>query len=1657
MVPSIQPTGSPSSTPSLQPTSAPTTQPSRQPTGQPTVTPTSNPSIQPEIQSCIVTTVDMGVDMALDNETSDSYAAVLYALSMSAGLNPEDITIATNDDDESLCGVDISDTGVSRLHRLHRHKSKMELTRSTSQKKRSLLTYQELLSFQENSLEKPYHDESLVINSDIDEIEGQRKLFIQKSSYSHLLDDGFTLPPAGSNSETQNNDGLPFIVLPLSEDASSPTPQPTQNTTAPTVEPTIAPTAEPTPGPTPGPTPDPTVKPTPTPTTASPSAGPTPNPTVVAGAPSANPTPHPISNPTLKPSASPTLAPVVANPTAAPVADPAPVPNPAPAPIPQPASVPSPPSNTALSFSVIGQQTTAEEADGAEDALENSISNAFEGGDFANILIDTAVQNNISSLASADAISAVSAARSVVSVVGEPVKINAPTSFPTSSLPTMNTPTAFPTGTFYPTATQPPTSTPTRSPYLYEEILNDPILLSGAISSVIFVILLGAYIYRKRHAIRKVAIESLEDMELIERKKEIDMKLNVIKQKKQSKISRFLEIQQEHEKRVEEKTKEQKSGHIDNKIHHAQSKPKTKVVKVRDLAKAQGKEVFKSKPVPKGKKGKHKVFATIGENDSCNSAGESEDEISTKFDPREMRRRSFANPNTQRSNGSERSIHPMEFVEETKEDILDEIIEDRITMNTGRSVQSTNSDVVKRMMSTQPLPPSTPPSPPKLKFKNAAFVYLKPHANKPSVRMAVSKLLIEKGFKIAEKGPVWSDTIISNSLFDKQYLSIAKRSMLQKPALMVLSSSAALKFKEKFGLHWHETIANGNIFNALDATEKLEIDFVTLSKLWRKAYSDDRMLRLAKGFHVAYITNEDQDKDKGIYCVNGFYQSMRKSYLQPDSSIYYMVVEWDEDGNADAMSWKTFRSDIIGCSDPSRAPSASVRKLIYQNWKKYGLKCAPDIEANGIHASGSAFEAAIQISNWLSKPVFDEPLFQKFMEANVPHPTSREWMSNPQIKGKSAFDHFEGLGFTECIDKAKELYSYTNKTSRSVSLASRTAQSNIKKSGTLVGSRSVSPTSSVSSASPSSGPRPPPPRPKPPTGPPSSSSMLALGTPLSPSKSSSVAKSLSFGDKGDIIDEKEISPGPPERPTSLYENYLSGISRFFAPKPKKTVLTVDTNFDATYSKSMVMTSTPSGHLDAAIEPHDKPTEFITDTREVNKKLDYKKDDSLSNAAEDISAPRKYHDDAVLNDHHSEGKANQSPLTAFGSPLSSPSKKLQADVSVSRFPNIDADDEYTDREMLEGNEKESVLAKIGESPPSSLFTSEFIQTTEGGEKEIKSDADELKTVNAPNVEPEKKLTAAEKRTLREAKEVEEENMLLEKLAAEKERKRLITEAEARKEQEAIAGRISLRERLAAAANITSDEAGVEKGEEKEEKDKQLLQVMKEQQHLEERVKEKNAIAAKEIMSKMQQGGNSKGDDGDPQVLVDSVKAETEFEKRVRLLKEAAMAKKLAEISAYSSSTEEVTSVVDVKPHDNTIIAKSEVSSAKNVQTIDDTLTIDTSPGVVSSFESTTRSPAHVSQPLSGLANNSAKAISSSDAENPLDRGTDDGISRSFGSDPGLGLQLPVFAGMSATNDDDSSVTSIGTAITATSAVQHHGTVRIKYKKEKKIKSTTVMEL
>jgi hypothetical protein len=136
---------------------------------------------------------------------------------------------------------------------------------------------------------------------------------------------------------------------------------------------------------------------------------------------------------------------------------------------------------------------------------------------------------------------------------------------------------------------------------------------------------------------------------------------------------------------------------------------------------------------------------------------------------------------------------------------------------------------------------------------NSAFVFVKPHANttatqnlvkstlqvcRPSLSWAVDGGLTvpwltfartcspfattqAKGIKITAEGELTGPQIDKDMLIDQHYYAIASKATLLKPKDMPVP---AAKFEEAFGLPWAKALADGLVFNALDACKELGVD-----------------------------------------------------------------------------------------------------------------------------------------------------------------------------------------------------------------------------------------------------------------------------------------------------------------------------------------------------------------------------------------------------------------------------------------------------------------------------------------------------------------------------------------------------------------------------------------------------------------------------------------------------------------------------------------------------------------------------------------------------------------------------------------------------------------------------------------------------------------
>mmetsp|Transcript_63066 Transcript_63066/g.173251 ORF Transcript_63066/g.173251 Transcript_63066/m.173251 type:complete len:357 (+) Transcript_63066:27-1097(+) len=296
----------------------------------------------------------------------------------------------------------------------------------------------------------------------------------------------------------------------------------------------------------------------------------------------------------------------------------------------------------------------------------------------------------------------------------------------------------------------------------------------------------------------------------------------------------------------------------------------------------------------------------------------------------------------------------------------------------------------------------------------SAFVFTKPHANTQAVRDMVAAKFKEVGIEIVSEGEIDGPTVDEKKYIDQHYYAIASKATLLPPSELPVPAD---KFKDKFGEDWSQVLADGRAFNALGACEKLGIDAVQLNELW--VASKDKLVKLGGGFYCCLLEPEGKDP---IYTFNAFFMSMRSKFTAPDASLHYYVVKF----SPSTLSWGDFRGQVLGPTDPGKAPAASLRGMLAADWEKLGLKGAPNTTDNGVHASASPFEGLAERMNWLQVPIAEDVFGKMLLEAGLSEAMIKAWSVDPQVslpgdKKGSIFDNLEDIDLDECIAKCVDI------------------------------------------------------------------------------------------------------------------------------------------------------------------------------------------------------------------------------------------------------------------------------------------------------------------------------------------------------------------------------------------------------------------------------------------------------------------------------------------------------------------------------------------------------------------------------------------------------------------------------------------------------------
>ncbi|CAE7505849.1 unnamed protein product, partial [Symbiodinium pilosum] len=221
---------------------------------------------------------------------------------------------------------------------------------------------------------------------------------------------------------------------------------------------------------------------------------------------------------------------------------------------------------------------------------------------------------------------------------------------------------------------------------------------------------------------------------------------------------------------------------------------------------------------------------------------------------------------------------------------------------------------------------------------------------------------------------------------------------------------------ECFGISWPEALKQDLVCNASEAEERLGWTSQQLGTHWDTLEMGIGKVKFGGGFYCGQL--------HGLFVINGFYMAMRQQYVVPGSSVFWFNVKWPTNGeNGGKLSWKRFREEVVGNTDPGTAKPVSLRGYFYKHWDALGLPGQPHVGENAVHGSASPFEALVEKMNWLDADYGSDPFGSLLSSQGVSEATVNRWRLNPVVKvdgrNTSLFDLVENLDTIACLKKAK--------------------------------------------------------------------------------------------------------------------------------------------------------------------------------------------------------------------------------------------------------------------------------------------------------------------------------------------------------------------------------------------------------------------------------------------------------------------------------------------------------------------------------------------------------------------------------------------------------------------------------------------------------------
>lgn len=297
-------------------------------------------------------------------------------------------------------------------------------------------------------------------------------------------------------------------------------------------------------------------------------------------------------------------------------------------------------------------------------------------------------------------------------------------------------------------------------------------------------------------------------------------------------------------------------------------------------------------------------------------------------------------------------------------------------------------------------------------MKNRALVFIKPHAVTAKTISFVEQFLSQHQIQLSAARRINAKQISKQGIVDRHYFAIARTSVFSKPEGYKLGEGAKSKFADAFGIGWDAAVEKGKILNCVDAQKRLDnISGIELNELWKQA----QQTKLAPGLYAGYF------EEQNFYVINGFYLGQREVFTSEGAEVVLYEAEFDPA----QVSWKRFRGQIIGATDPDKAAEGSLRNLLLERYTELGQTARPEMSRNGVHASAGPLEGLRERMVWLGTKLRKTAFAAALLERGMSRERLDELLENPvvQLDGQTGpvFDLTEDLDAETAVEKLTQL------------------------------------------------------------------------------------------------------------------------------------------------------------------------------------------------------------------------------------------------------------------------------------------------------------------------------------------------------------------------------------------------------------------------------------------------------------------------------------------------------------------------------------------------------------------------------------------------------------------------------------------------------------